>query len=329
MKTLILNKNEVLNYLKIENVFDAVKNSYIDFCNDDVLQPKITSIDISKNNAEMDFKYGYSKSKDIIGMKIAGGFWDNPKLYDLPSGVALINLFDAKTGIPVAIMDGTYITSYRTAAAGALASTLLAKADSNKLAVIGTGDQAKMQIIFHINYFGLKYINIWGRDIKKASKLKLELQTKYKDIEFNIYNDVKLACMDVDIIITTTPSDKALVKKDFVKDGCHINAIGADCPHKQELDENLFRDAKIVTDNTSECISRGETRTAIQNKIITESDIHAQIGEILLGKKEGRTNNKEITIFDATGMSIQDINTSYMIYKKAISDEVGISLDIL
>lgn len=321
MKTLILNQDEVKELLTIKECVDAVRDAYVSFNSGQVIQPPIASIDVPNHHGEMDFKFGYAIKEDIIGIKMAGGFWDNPKNYNIPSGVAIIVLFDAKNGIPLCILDGTLITSYRTAAAGTLAATLLAKEDSKTVCVIGTGAQARMQIIALSQFFNIKKVKVWG--INGIQEYVTYMRDICKNIEFIPCSNAEDAVKNSDIIITATASEKAIVMNEWIDEGTHINAMGCDSPSKQELDPEIFTRAKIINDNKIECMKRGDTQHAINKGLISCEDIYSEIGELLLGQREGRTNNKEITVFDSTGMSMQDIYTSLLVYNKAIKEKKG------
>ncbi len=326
MKTLLLNGKEVEALLSIEETVAAVKSGYIAYNQGMVSMPPVVSLIASEYNGEMDFKMGYSKPESIIGIKMAGGYWDNPKKYALPSGIAMICLFDARNGTPMCILDGTLITGYRTAAAGAIGAMLLARKNSENISVFGTGMQARLQLLAISKYFKIKNVKVSGRN--GAESYIEEMKQILPFVNFQL-SSAQEAAESADIIITATASHTALIKEEWVKPGTHINAIGCDMEGKQELDPYLFKNAKIVNDNKSECKKRGDTQHAFNAGIITDQDIHAEIGEILLGEKCGRIDANEITIFDATGLSVQDINTSLFIYHKAIEQSVGRNIEIL
>lgn len=131
------------------------------------------------------------------------------------------------------------------------------------------------------------------------------------------------AVIDADIVVTVTPSKKAIVMDEWIRDGVHINAIGADAPGKQELDPRIMRRAKIVVDSLSQCRVIGEIQHALSQGLIKESDIHAEIGEILIGKKKGRETDDEITLFDSTGLAAQDIAAANIVYQLAKKRKMG------
>lgn len=326
MNTLLLNLNEVQSLLTIEDTVEAVKSGYMAYNKGLVQMPPVVSIMAEKHNGEMDFKMGYSEEEEIIGIKMAGGYWNNPLKYNLPSGLAVICLFNAVNGTPLCILDGTLITGYRTAAAGTVAALCLARKDSENVAVIGTGVQARLQVIFLSKYFDIKTVRVYGRSGQE--KYIEEMHGELPNIQF-IATSAQEAVENADIVVTTTASHHALVQDEWVRPGTHINAIGADMEGKRELDPVIFKRAKIVNDNRTECKKRGDTQHPFKAGYITDDDIHAEIGQILLGEKPGRENPEEITIFDATGMSVQDINTSLLVYRKAMSDKVGRDIEII
>lgn len=326
MNTLLLNGKEVEQLITVEDIVDAVREGYKAFNRGEVMLPPIVSIE-TKNGGEVDFKTGYSQQEEIIGIKMAGGFWDNPKKYNLPSTIAMICLYDGENGIPVCIMDGTLITAYRTAAAGTIGALCLARKDSKKVAVIGTGAQARVQIRSLAKFFQLEEVNVYG--IEGSEQYAKDMSSLLPEIQFTVKETAKEAVEDADIIVTVTASRQALVMNEWVKPGTHINAIGCDMEGKQELDPEIFRRAKIVNDSKKECIKRGETQHCVKAGFVTEERIHGEIGELLLGEKEGRTDEKEITIFDATGISVQDINSALFIYRKALREQVGQNVELI
>lgn len=328
MKTLVVKRDEVQTLLTMPKVMESVKQAYETFARNKVIQPPIVSIEVPEHNGEVDIKAGYSLPEQMIGVKTAGGFWDNPKLYQLPTGLALICLYDAKSGFPVCIMDGTLITAYRTGAAGGISAQVLARSNSSIAGVIGTGVQARMQIIALKEVLPITTIKVWGLSQEKMAMYKQEMESLL-GVEVILCDNPKQAVVGSDVVLTTTPSKQKIVMNEWIAPGTHLIAIGADMEGKQELDPEVFSRAKVVVDNPSECIKRGETQHAIEQKWITASDIHAQIGEILLGVKSGRTNDDEITIFDATGMSIQDITTACMVYKSAMEKGIGNAISLI
>lgn len=326
METLLLNAKEVEQLITVEDIVEAVKAGYQAFNQGKVTQPPIVSIE-TENGGEVDFKTGYSRQEEIIGVKMAGGFWDNPKNYQLPSAIAMICLFSGENGIPVCIMDGTLITAYRTAAAGALGALCLARKASKRAAIIGTGAQARMQIRALARYFPLEEVCVYG--IEGCERYAAELSALLPHIKFTVKKTAKEAVADADIIVTATASRQALVMDEWVKAGAHINAIGCDMEGKQELDPKLFRRAKVVNDSKMECMRRGETQHAVKLGYLTEESIYGEIGELLLGEKEGRTDDRELTIFDATGISIQDINSALFVYRKALREHLGRQVELV
>ena len=322
MKTLLLKKSEVKSLLNMKDVIASVEEGYKAFCSGQVIQPDIVSVEIPECSGEMDVKAGYSKSTQMISVKCASGFYENQRTTDLPNSMSTVLLFDGCTGFPLCIMDGSLITGYRTGAAGAVSARLLARKDSKTVAVIGTGEQARMQIRALKEVQDFDRIIVWGRSGEQAGLYKREIEKELK-CSVEISESPEDAAKGADIIITTTPGKTPLIKKEWIRPGTHIVAVGADMEGKQELDAELFRGAKIVVDNFHQCVTRGETQNPMRQGVINQKDIHCEIGQILLGEKPGRENDAELTIFDTTGMAVQDNVTAAKIYARALELGLG------
>lgn len=327
-EVLILTRREVESCLSMKRTIEAVKEAYIAFACGRVQMPPVMHLDVHKYNGEVDIKSGYVEDFDLIGTKIASGYYDNHKL-GLPPGMAVIVLLDLKTSMPLAIMDGSYITAYRTGAAGAVAASVLARKDSTKVGVIGAGTQGRMQILALKEIFQLEEIRIWDIDEKMATRYSSEM-SELLGIEVKNFTNREEVVRGSDIVVTVTPSKKALVKEDWIAKGMHINAIGADGPGKQELDPAIVKLAdKVVVDSFSQCKRIGEIQHALSLGLIQEGDIHGEIGEILIGKKSGRERDDEITLFDSTGLAAQDIAAAHVVFEAAKEKGLGYSTELM
>ncbi len=329
MKTLILNQADVKSLLSMSEAIKDVEIAYKSFNSNEVVQPPIQSIITPELNAETDVKSSYSKATNMTCIKAAPGYWDNLKKYNMPTLFATITLFHGDHGFPVCIMEATLITGIRTGAAGGVATKALARPDSEVVGMIGAGNQARMQIRAIKEVMPqIKKVKVWSPVEGEAEKYQSDMESELK-IEVVPCREAKDACIDSDIIVTVTPGGKAIVMDEWISPGTHICAIGADVEGKQELEEKIFKRAKVVVDSIEQCVNGGETRNAIIAKVFNADQIHAEIGEILLGKKEGRVNNEEITIFDSTGMSVQDNATATGIYNRAIKKGIGLNINFI
>lgn len=327
MKTLLLKKEEVSRLICMKEVIGTVEEAYKAFNSDQVVQPDYIGIDLHSPRGDIDFKLAYYKSNEVISMKASsGGFVNNPTAHGVPSGMGTILLFDARSCALICVMDGSLITGLRTGASGAVSVKALARKNAKKITSIGTGNQARMQIRAINEIMKIEEIHAWDRNPDTLSKYKTDIESEF-GIPVIMANSKKEAVEQADILITTTRGKGSLVEADWVKPGTHIVAIGTDQQGKQELDPEIFRNAKVVVDSIEQCIGKGETWHPLNKNIITKDDIHGEIGEILLGKKPGRENDEEVTIFDSTGMAIQDNTTANKIYQNAIANNVGTAFE--
>ncbi|WP_186394883.1 ornithine cyclodeaminase family protein [Stappia sp. TSB10GB4] len=328
MTTLLLKKDEVRRLISTKDVIDAVEEAYRALNSGLVEQPGYTGIHLPPHG-EIDFKIGYHKAGELISMKASsGGFTENPALYGVPNGMGTILLFDARSCALICIMDGSLITGLRTGAAGAVSVKLLARKDARRLASIGTGNQARMQIRAISEIMKIEAVHAANRSPDALAAFKADIEREF-GIPVMPEQSARDAVEKADILITTTRGSGPVVEADWVRPGTHIIAIGTDQRGKQELDPEIFRDAKVVVDSLSQCVEKGETWHPLNRGIIARSDIHAEIGEILLGRKPGRESDAEVTIFDSTGMAIQDNTTAAAIYRNALAGNLGMPFDFL
>ena len=317
MQPIILKKEEIIKLLDFNEIINVIEESFVDFVDGKTIMPPPQDIILEEFNGETHVKSAYVEGGKYYSIKIASGFFNNPKI-NLSSSQGLMVLLEAKTGIPRCILleDGQ-LTDYRTAAAGAVAAKYLANKDSKNVLVVGTGIQAKLQVEFLWKIFSIKRLFVWGRSEEKAKDYCNYFLTKSASFDFqNIKSIEEAQNLDIDIIITATPSRKALVQNKVVKKTVHINAIGADMPGKQELDEKIFSYAKVITDSTVQCAKSGELQHALKAGVINLDDVYSQLGEIISKNKKGRENPEEVTVFDSTGLGVQDLAISNYVYEK-------------
>ena len=262
-----------------------------------------------------------------IGAKILTYYKNNRSQFGLPPLQGIIVLNDIKNGRPIAVMDGAFITASRTGAAGAVAAKYLARKDSRKVAVMGAGMQGRYQVVALKEVLKISNVKIYDIVTQAAADYVKEMANKY-EFEVEKADSPQQAIEDADIVVTATPSTKPYISNEWVQEGVHINAIGADTPGKQELDASIVPRAKVVVDNLAQCVERGEIQTAIRQGLISSGNIYAELSEVVLGRKPGRTSPTEITLFDATGMAVQDITTAYTVYELAKKQGVGTSVEL-
>ncbi len=237
-------------------------------------------------------------------------------------------IFDAKTGAPLAILDGASFNPYKTGAVGALGIETLARKNASTLAVIGSGPQAKGQLRAAVTVRNFDSINVYSSTKRHRESFAKEL-TEELDIPIKPVSSSKLAISSADVIITATNSSIPVFDGRNVSTGAHITAIGQYHPRKRELDEHIVQKSLYVPDLRSRVFTdAGSFLAAFNMGLVDETHIHAELSEVINGVSPGRTTDSEITIFDSGGTAIETISSAYMLYQKALQSGLGTTLQI-
>ncbi|HXV19040.1 MAG TPA: ornithine cyclodeaminase family protein, partial [Candidatus Omnitrophota bacterium] len=227
---------------------------------------------------------------------------------------ATILLNDSSTSELLAVMEADEITAVRTAAAASVASRYLAVKRPRVLSIVGAGFQAGYQLRSHLALYRFDRIQVWGYAPDEARHF-CERHSRLSR-RFAVCSTIRSCVEGADIVITCTPSRRPIVQRSWIKKGAHINAIGADAKGKQELDPAILKDSKIVVDEWEQASHSGEINVPVSNGLIRRRNIHAELAEIVAGKRAGRTNTFEITVFDSTGLAIHDVFFAKYVYKR-------------
>ena len=252
---------------------------------------------------------------DSAGIKWVSVYPENHN-YGLPVVMAVITLCHPATGYPVAIMDGTHITGMRTGAAGGIAVKYLARRESSIIGMVGTGRQAETQLMAIKQVLpSIRQVKAFSPDEKSCRRFVRKMGERL-NLDIRPVASVAEAAA-ADVVVTTTYATGPVVLKEHVRPGTHINAIGADAPGKQELESSLLPGTRIVVDDLEQAGHSGEINLPLARGEISIANIHGTLGEIVVGAAVGRENDQEITIFDSTGLAIQDLICAKHVYEKA------------
>ena len=325
---LILTWKEVEELLDMAEVIQSVEMAFKEKGTRKVQMPPKIYLNFDRYDGDLRAMPAYLSTLGIAGVKIVNSHSKNRNI-GLPTVMALIELVEPKNGRPLALLDGTKITSFRTGAASAVATKYLARKDSKVLGIIGAGVQSQTQIDAISKIINIEEINVFDADKKASERLTRFVADKGIPSKVLIKDSAKEAVIGSDIVSTATPSRSPIIFVDWLKAGVHINAIGADAPGKRELDPEILKKGKIIVDDTEQTMHSGEINYPISKGILLKEDIYAELGDIIVGKKMGRTSEADITIFDSTGLAILDVAVGYMIFQKAIKENRGIVIDIL
>ena len=329
---ILINQEEVASIIDMKTVIAAVEKAYrLKVSGQAELFP-IVCHEFRGEDSEFDIKSGSVDGAGAFGMKLVSAFYGND-VYGLPRLTGTILIFDRKTGMLEGMMDGTLITNMRTGAAGAVGAKYLARPESENLLVLGTGAQARtlidatLEAMPNIRHITVANVHTAG----KAEPFAKELRARVSDrIEISSVEDIEGledAVRSSDIILTATPSKDGIIKREWVKSGTHFSCIGSDMEGKQELDVELTGSAKLFADDVTQVITVGECEKAVKRGLTAPEDI-TEIGDVILGRAEGRTSDDEITIFDSTGIGLQDLMTAAMVIDVAKEKGIGTMLKI-
>jgi alanine dehydrogenase len=306
MPTLLLDRNAIRALIKMSDVITVVEEAFRMCGEGKGKMPAKVYLAVEHG----DFRAMPAALPGCAGVKWVNVHPRNPSL-GLPSIMAILIYNDPETGYPLAIMDATEITAYRTGAAAAIASKYLARRDSHTIGIIGAGFQAHTQILAHAELFNP--ISIKAFDVSKAAVDRL----MHSFSQFSVKNCSIQEAVASDVVCTLTPSRSPIIKKEWIVPGTHINAVGADAPGKQELDPSILKEAIVVVDDMKQASSSGEINVPIQKGIYSIGEVYGTLAELVVGKKKGRPDNKVITIFDSTGIAVEDIAVAKLLFEKA------------
>ncbi|HKE55852.1 MAG TPA: ornithine cyclodeaminase family protein [Pyrinomonadaceae bacterium] len=318
--TLLLSRCEVAE-LALEDYIPAMETAFRLYGEGKTLPPGI--LGIHARDGGFHIKAGLLElERSYFAAKVNANFPHNSSRFGLPLIQGVIVLCDGENGYPLALMDSMEITMQRTGAATAVAAKYLARPDSTSMTICGCGNQGRVSLLALSRIFSLAQVFAYDSDYAKAAAFAA-LYADELEIPVEATEDLAMALRGSDICVTCTPATQPFLAAEYVQPGTFIAAVGADSETKQELVSALLVRNKIVVDVLEQCVAIGELHHAIRAGLVTKSDVHAELGEVIAGKKPGRTAADEIIIFDSTGMALQDVIAAATVYEKAISEGVG------
>jgi ornithine cyclodeaminase len=327
MKVTILTEAEIRKCVGMDQeAIAVVEEGFTQLADGEVTIPPIMRIDIPENKGEVDVKTAYVRGLDSFAIKIASGFYEN-YLLGLPSGSGMMVIVSAKTGVPEALLlDNGYLTDVRTGAAGAVAASYLARDRIDTAGVIGSGTQARYQMVALKLVRDFRRLMVYSRDPKHVEQYASEM-APLLGVEIVKAEDAETVVRGSDIVVTTTPSRHPYLKAEWLHSGLHITAMGSDTEEKQELYADVLGRADLlVCDLKSQCFRLGELHHGLEEGTISQDDEIIELGELTSGRKPGRRSDEEITICDLTGVGVQDTAIALLAYRKAIEQGLGLQI---
>jgi alanine dehydrogenase len=323
--TLLLSRSEVGQLLTMLECIDAVEKMFRLLGEGKLPPPGI--LGIKAPGGGLHIKAGLLPGdRDYIVAKLNTNFPRNPAEHDLPTIQGLIAVCDGENGRPLAVMDSIDITIKRTAAASAVAAKYLARLDSSVATICGCGQQAAAQLRAIWAVLPIKKIYAFDSELEAAEKFAVTL-SKERGIAIEPTSDLASGLRQSDICVTCTTATEFFVRQQDVPPGMFIAAVGADDHHKQEIDPALMASAKIVADSLGQSCTIGDTHHAIAAGLMEKENVYADLSEIVAGKKPGRTSDDEITVFDSTGIALEDAVAAVSVYEKAAANGAARKFD--
>jgi ornithine cyclodeaminase len=284
---------------------ECVEGAFAALATEPVAMPPILRLDLPERHGEVDVKTAWLPRLDSFAIKVSPGFFDNPSL-GLPSLNGLMLVLSAKTGLTEAVLlDNGYLTAVRTAAAGAVAARWLGRRDARRAAVIGAGEQARLQLRALALVRDIEEVAVWARDRRDAEKFAAEMGEAL-GVRCEVAADVHRALECADIAITATPSREPLVDVADLHPGLHVTAMGSDAEHKNEIAPAAIAAARYVCDRLQQTRVLGELHHAIEAGVVARDAAFAELGQVIAGRAPGRTSAADVTICDLTGTGAQD-----------------------
>ncbi len=314
---IVIDKETIKRLLPMSECITVMKDAFRSLASDQCLQPLRSLMWLPDRKGVLGMMPAHAENLQIMGIKVISVFPDNKKL-GLSSHQGVVILFDAKNGTPLCMADADEITALRTPATTALATDLLARGDAETLSILGSGTQAMGHIEGILLVRDIKKVTIWSRNDGNAKELAARVLNKHK-LDLIIAKDEEEAVRDADIICAVTASSQPIIKGTWIAKGSHINAVGSSTPKARELDTRAIAIAKLFTDCYESIYSEaGDFIIPQQEGVIDKKHVIGEIGEVLIGKKPGRTGPDDITVFKSLGLAIEDIYSVFHVYKKII-----------
>lgn len=327
-ETILLNQSQISGLITMKEIIESVETAYKVHAERKVQMPAKKYLFYKKFKGDLRIMPCFIRGMDESGVKNVNVHPDNPRKFGLPTVMAMIELVDPQTGFPISIMDGTWITNMRTGAAAGVATKYLARDNAEIVGLVGAGVQARTGLDAINEVMDIKEVRVSCRTCETRENFAKEASEKY-GIPVKAVDTIKEAVQGADVLLTTTPSRDPVVKSKWIDNGTHINAMGADAPGKQELNSHVLQKAKIFIDCWDQASHSGEINIPVHEGLVRRSDIVGKIGDVIIGSVPGRTSDEEITVFDSTGLAVQDIVTAWNVYEKALEQGIGKKMNFL
>jgi ornithine cyclodeaminase len=317
---LIISEQDARALVSVEDVIAVVEKTFAAMARGVARNYPVVREVVGYQDAVYGVKTGCDTSAPILGLK-AGGYWPHNLAKGLTNHQSSTLLFDPETGRASALVSANYLTGVRTGAASAIATKYLSRPDSAVLGIIGTGAQSVYQLRATLAVRPIRKVYAWdpsAENLAAFGRTVAEL-----DLEYAPQTGRQAVAANADILITVTPSQQALVEKSWVRAGTHISAMGADTKGKQELDAALVAGAAVFVDEAAQAITIGECQHAYNAGLLTEQSLRGSIGAVIAGLCDGRRTAQEITLFDGTGVALQDLVVADLAVRLATERGLG------
>ncbi|MGB1249358.1 MAG: ornithine cyclodeaminase family protein [Candidatus Promineifilaceae bacterium] len=314
--TRIISRAEIDAALPSLDLMEVIEAGFVAYSAEKSVVPPVGELLLP--DGEVHIKYGYLKDDAYYVIKIASGFGGNVALGKSPNNGMML-LFSQKTGDVVAVLlDEGWLTDVRTAVAGAIAAKYMAPKQVERIGIVGTGIQARLQLEYLKPIVACRKVLVWGRGERQVARFKADMEQQGFEVVGTLDSaEIGATC---NLIVTTTPAHAPLLMAAEIRPGTHITAVGSDTPHKQELDSAILGKAdKVVADSIPQCLARGEIYQALTANAIEQSDL-LELGNVIAGNVSGRTSDAQITVADLTGVAVQDIQITKGVYEALTND---------
>jgi alanine dehydrogenase len=326
--TRLLSRNDVMEVLDMNDTITILESAFRDLATGNAVMPQRTPITAPAHSGLALFMPAYLKGMGALGAKVVTVYKDNPAKYNVPTVLGTIILLDEKTGAPVAIMDGGYVTAMRTGGVAGLATRVLARDDAKVHTLFGTGGMARAHAWAVDCARGIEKLLLYSLDPMEQRQAFADSLRDVIDCEIEVTENPAAAVGQSDVVTLITSAKDPIVDGDWFRPGTHINGVGSHAPHMREIDSKTVVRSKIVCDLVDACRAEaGDFIIPVEAGEWSWEQVHGSLGDVIAEAIPGRESRDEVTLFKSVGLAIQDISTAFYVYSRALELDAGLDFE--